>query len=215
MRLLRSIQLASAAVCLFLACPALTAPIFVSFDLSGLSATNIELEISLYDNSGTIGDSYALIDNVVLGADVDNFDDGTLGGFNNSLNPASVGVENQMLRIDEDPTFNPTIAYRDYTPATGSELSFDLELFLSEDSGSFGQDNLVFSLLDPDTLDPLVPGLTQGFGDVLSITGDGYGANEKMVSVSTSTSRVIPLPGAAILCGIGLGFAGLIRRRCF
>jgi hypothetical protein len=192
---------------ILLASSVVAAPTPVTVDISSLgSSVNVELEISLYDNSGTVGDSYVVIDNVILGTDIDDFDDGTLGGFNESMNPASVGVVSQMMRIDED-SFTPTIVYRDYFPATGSVLSFDFECFLSDVSGPFGQDELVVSLLDPDTLDPLVTGLTPGYGDILIISASGIQAHD-IVELT-----IVPVPGAAALCGLGLGIGSLIRRR--
>ena len=54
-------------------------PYHVSIDVTGL--TNLEMEFALYDNSGVIGDSWALLDNVTLGGLSVDFEGGTLGGF--------------------------------------------------------------------------------------------------------------------------------------
>jgi len=67
-------------------------PSYVTIDVSGLVGKDISLDFSLYDNSGVVGDSWAVIDNVAINGMVVDFEDGTLGGFDDSLNPDSVEV---------------------------------------------------------------------------------------------------------------------------
>lgn len=187
----------------------------VSIDVSSLVGNAIELEIDLFDNSGVIGDSWALIDNVIFGAEVADFEDATLQGFTvDSLNPLSVGVfpgslssGNWLLRIDEDLGVTPTITWRDFLPSTATTLSFDFKLISDGTVGPWGQDSLVVNLLDPFTLNPLVPGL-YGFGDVLEATASGavYSPGVEV--------ELVPVPPALLLgmIGIGTAGAGLFRR---
>lgn len=182
-----------------------------SVQLAGLAGQDVELVVSLYDNSGVIGDSWALIDNVMLGPARDDFEDGGLGGFDGSLNPASVAVVSgsldetgsYVMQMSEDPVFTPTIAYRDYISPDGAVLSFDFEMVASDTVGFWGADALVVSLLDPQTLEPLVPGLT-GFGDILAVDFQGM----QYVSGVTVTSPV-PVPGSLLLTMLGVGFLRL------
>ena len=203
-----------ASFCLFLLAvpPTFAIHYNVSIDVSSLLGSGLELEIDLYDNSGTIGDSWALIDNVMLGAVVEDFEFGDIGGFDDSLNPASVdavlgslyGGGNYVMRIDEDPTFNPTITWRDFAGSSAAILGFSFQFF--GDAG--GQDELVFSILDPVSLDPLLPGLTPGFGDVLAVQSDG------MDHIGAVTVAVIPEPVTMFGICMGIaGMAGYIHRR--
>jgi hypothetical protein len=186
----------------------------VAIDLSGLGGRDLQLQAALYDNSGVIGDSWARLDNVALGSAIDNFEGGTLGGLNASLNPSSVaavpgslnGTGNYLLRIDEDPSVTPTYVFRDYLSPNGSTLTFDFEMTASATSGPWGRDQLVFSLLDPRTLDPLVGGLT-GFGDVLAVDAVGLQYS------SAVSAAVVPVPAAVLLGVLGLSLAGWRLRR--
>lgn len=190
-------------------------PSRVSIDVSSLAGSAIELEIDLYDNSGVIGDSWALIDNVTLepAIEIIDFETGTLEGFEDWLNPVSVGVVSgnliggsYVLQIDEDPGVTPTITYRDFLPSAATTLSFYFEMTASNTQGPWGLDALVFSILDPVTLDPLLPSLTPGFGDVLEVTASGV-----MYSPGV-TVTVIPVPGALLLGMIGIGTMDIFRR---
>lgn len=185
----------------------------VSIDVSSLSGSDIELEIDLFDNSGVIGDSWALIDNVIFGVEVADFEDATLQGFDDSLNPLSVGVVpgslsggNWLLRIDEDPVFTPTITYRDFLPSTATTLSFDFQMTSTGTVGPWGQDALIVSILDPVTLDPLLPSLTPGFGDVLEVTASGA------VYSPAVEVELVPVPPALLLGMIGIGTVGILQR---
>jgi hypothetical protein len=191
-------------------------PSRVSIDISSLAGSAIELEIDLYDNSGFIGDSWALIDNVTLepAIEIIDFETGTLEGFADWLNPVSVGVVSgdliggsYVLQIDEDPGVTPTITYRDFLPSTATTLSFYFEMTASNTSGPWGLDALVFSILDPVTLSPFpsLPGL-YGFGDVLEVTASGVKYSPGV------TVTVIPVPGALLLGMIGIGTMDIFRR---
>lgn len=170
-----------------------------------LIEADVKLGVSLYDNSGGIGDSWAVIDNVRLGSAKDDFEGAGLGGFNSSLNPGSVsqvagsldGTGNYVMRISEDPAVTPTIVYRDYPSRDGNVLAFGFELFASDARGFWGPDTLVFSLLNPQTLNPLVPGLT-GRGDILAISSQEI-RHIDAVEVATA----IPVPGSLLLTLLG------------
>ncbi len=206
----------SSVVLLALCLPsAATAAYHVSLDLSDLGGSSFQLQVALYDNSGVIGDSLVRIDNVANGATRDDFEAGILGGFNSSLNPAGVsltagtldGTGNYIMRIDEDPAVNPTIVYRDYLTPDGPALSFDFEMVASGTAGFWGEDELVFSLLDPATQDPLVSSLT-GLGDVLAVRASGM----EYVPAITVTTTLIPAPTALLLGLIGAAGVAVWRR---
>jgi hypothetical protein len=187
----------------------------VSLDLPSLgvdpSVTDLELEIQLYDNNWSLGDSWANIDNVVLSPETIDFEGlplGDLGGFDDSLSTSGSvsvlespsGSGNHVMQILEDPWFLSTLVYRDFYGFTGSVLSFDVEAELAPSDGFWPGDELVFSLLDPSTLDPLVAGFTPGFADVAVVTADGL--------------SVVPAPGACLLAILGFGSAGYgLRKR--
>jgi hypothetical protein len=181
----------------------------VSIDLAGLGGSDFRLRVDLYDNSGTIGDSSARLDNAALGSAIDNFDDGTLGAFIDGLNPDSVaatpgsltGAGGYVLQIDEDLWATPTIVFRDYAGPDGSVLTFDLEMTASDTVGSWGLDQLVVSLVGSDWA-PLVDGLT-GLGDVLALDAGG-------IQLSSEASAVlVPAPTAVLLGLLGFGAGGL------
>lgn len=203
-------------LCLLCASVASAVPSRVSIDLSSLGGSSFTFGIALYDNSSTVGDSWALIDNVQIGTTVDDFEDGALGDFDDSWNPDSVAVVpgflidagNFVLRIDEDPVFTPTIVLRTYSPPYGSVLSFEFSIVSSTAEGAWGMDEVVFSILDPETLAPLLEGLT-GFGDVLAVNAHAVGYAD-MVTVDPGV--IIPAPGALVLSLIGVGFIRIQRR---
>lgn len=194
----------------------------VSIDVYSLSGSDFELEIDLFDNSGIKNDSWALIDNVHIKDASSNilemidFEDSTLQGFEDWLNPDSVDVVpgtwwsgNYMMRIDEDPVFSYTIAYRDFLSSPATTLSFDFQLISDGTEGLWGQDTLVFSILDPLTPDldpfPSLPGL-YGVGDVLEATASGavYSPGVEV--------ELVPVPPALLLGIIGIGSVGIFRK---
>lgn len=196
------------------------APSHVSIDLSGLTGpTDVELVFEFFDNSGTIGDSWVHIDNVTLGGIVDaNFEGGTFAGFDDTFNtpgtvvnvPGSLdGTGSKVMEINEDPVFFNTFVFKDFWGTSATSLAFDFQ-FLSPTptAGFFGYDEFVVSLLDANTFDPLLTGLTPGLGDILSVDASGSMASAAGVSVTA-----IPAPGAAVLTAIGLGCMGAVRRR--
>ena len=91
----------------------------VELDLSSLGidltvVSDLELEIQLYDNNWSLGDSWANIDNVVLSPETIDFESlppGDLGGFDDSLNTlgsvsvleSPSGSSNHVMQILEDP----------------------------------------------------------------------------------------------------------------
>lgn len=196
----------------------------VEIDLSALSGpTDLELVFELYDNSGALGDTYVLIDNVAFdGVIVADFESGTLDGFDDSLSsPGSVGVVggslsgagSNVMQIKEDPVFVNTLVFRDTLATTASTLAFDFALWApSPTAGLFGYDEFVVSLVDASSLNSLITGLTPGLGDVLSIGADGTISNVTEVQV-TQGPNPIPTPSATLLGLFGLGFLAAARRR--
>jgi len=185
----------------------------VSLDLPGLgvpdSVQDLELEIALYNDNNVAGDSWARIDNVVLGSSVEDFTDSApfgAPGFETWLNPdnvtrVDVGGDGAMLIDDTggDPPW-PVVTYKDYYGRDGDILSLDIVVDLGPLSGFWGGDRLVLSLYDPwdPWLAPLVPGFS-GLGDVAIISSDGL--------------SVVPTPGACLLALLGFGSAGLKLRK--
>ncbi len=186
-------------------------------DVSSLVGKPIELEVQLNDNNGTIGDSWARIDNVVLGATREDFEAGTVGGFNVSLNPTAVsvipgalnGTGDYVLQMNEDPAVTPTILFRDFSGSSATILTFDMSFTGSSTSGFLGLDNVIVRLLDPLSLSPLLSGVTPGFGDLLAVDSSGV---RSAGGVSIGPVQPVPAPGAVILGIIGSGSIGLIRR---
>jgi hypothetical protein len=196
-------------------------PLRVSIDMSGISG-NMELEVDLFDLSGTIGDTHVLLDNVRLfnGGTIAsaNFEDGTLQGFDASLNPGSVhvvsgnldGTGSNLLRIDEDPIVTPTITWRDFVNPGATTLNFDFLFESTGTPGPLGPDELVVSLLNPDTLSPLVPGLN-GLGDVVRY--NAVGGVRMANGVTGAEISPVPAPGAAMLGATGLVCLAASRRK--
>jgi len=182
-------------------------PSYVTIDVSGLVGKDISLDFSLYDNSGVVGDSWAVIDNVAINGMVVDFEDGTLRGFDDSLNPDSVevvpgtiwGAGSKVMRIDEDLLVTPTVTYRDYLSSGATSLSFELEMTTSETVGPWGLDELVVSIYNYTDAIWAIP-------DALVVNADGA-----FTSAETSIT-IIPAPGAAVLAMIGIGCVGLVRR---
>ncbi len=182
--------------------------------MSPFAGSDFELELDLFDNSGVVGDSWAFIDNVFIKdpsgvIELIDFEDGTLQGFDDSLNPDSVDVVagtwwsgNWMMRIDEDPFVTPTITWKDFLPSSATILHMEFEFISDGAVGPLGQDALVASLLDPVTLDPLIWGLT-GWGDFLETTASGN-------SVSAEVTGIEPIPEPTTIVLIGCGLLGLL-----
>jgi hypothetical protein len=187
----------------------------VSIDLSGLGGSDVELLAALYDNSGTAGDSWALMDNVVLGSASDDFESG-LGGFNAGYNPGSVntvggnlnGDGNYVMRIDEASDLIGTFVYQDYFSPSGSTLVFDLGVAPSDTAGFRYKDEFVISILNPETGYGLFEGVTgHGWGDILVINADGAQYTDVV------TLSPVPLPAAVLLGLLGFGTAALGLKR--
>ncbi len=204
---------------LLLVSPAWADVAHVSIDISSLAMQDIEMEFALYDNSGTVGDSWAFIDNIMLGGSlVAGFEAGALAPVNGSLNAASVNVVPGsiggsgafVMRMDEDPAVTPTFAILDLSGSAATTLEFDLDFTGSATPGFFGLDQFVLSLLNPDSLDPLLPGLTPGFGDLFTADANGFQTGAG-VTVSSGVTPV-PAPGALVLATLGLGCIRFARR---
>jgi hypothetical protein len=185
-----------------------------TIDLSSLGGRGFLLEAALYSASYDPDGSWVMMDNVVCGSATDTFGDEDLGGFDDYLNPDSVkGVwdgdatsGSYVLKIAEDEWFSPTIVLRTYA-SSGPALSFNLEMRPSQTTGTF-DDEFVLSILDPDTLDPLVWGLMSDYywpGDVLVANAGG-------VAVDYDPT-VVPAPAALLLGLLGFAAGGLGLRR--
>ena len=180
-----------------------------TIDLSSLADSDFELEIALYDYSGFIGDSYVLIDNVVFGTVVEDFESG-IGGFDGDPS-SSVKVVDGKLRMDEFDPIWPTLAWRDYTgSSTVSTLSFDFEMYASSAEGFFGwYDEFVVSILDADLYaHPLLPyslPFPYQEGEVMAVSSAGIS--------HTDFVTVVPVPGAVLLSCIGMGMSAMRLRR--
>jgi len=186
----------------------------VTIDVSGISS-DLELEFDLFDNAGAAGDTYVLVDNLKLAnsgvIELVDFEDFTLQGFDTSLNPDSVGVVSgslngtgsYLLRIDD--LYSPTITWRDFINPGAMSLSFDFFFQSAGETGFWGPDELVVSLLDT-AANPLVAGLT-GSGDILR-----YNAIDGIDYSSEVSAILIPAPGALLLGLIGMGTLGLWRK---
>ena len=187
-------------------------PFSVTVDISSLTGADIELEFDLFDNDGTLGNSHVLIDNVsiqdssgtILGPGRLDFEDGTLQGFDDSLNPGSISnvvgafpgdLGSRQLRIDED-AFFPVISFRDFPGSSATRLRFDFEFFTATGSS----DSFVASLLDPITLDPLLPEGVLGPGDAAFLEATRAGNS----LAPGATASPIPEPGSLMLLSIGI-----------
>jgi hypothetical protein len=197
------------------ALPASGTPLHVSIDVSSLGlGSDLELEFALYDNSGVVGDSWALVDNVSLGGDRVDFEDGLTGGFDDGLNPDTVevvagsldGAGLMVMRIDEDASVTPTLTFRVFTNSSATSLEFDFEFSTGDVAGVFGLDQFVVSLLDPATGDALLPALSEGLGDVLAVDFDGLAHTPEVTVI------VIPEPGALFVFVVIVGGTRLARR---
>ncbi|MBI1924865.1 PEP-CTERM sorting domain-containing protein, partial [Candidatus Poribacteria bacterium] len=189
-----------------------------------LTALNTELELDLFATDGILGNSYVLIDNVwvqdssgtLLGPGRLDFEDGTLQGFDDSLNtPGSVlnvagafpgDPGTRQLRLDEDVAFFPTLVFRDFLGSSATQLRFDFEFFTSTGS----PDSFVASLLDPITLNPLLPVGARGPGDAAFLEATRSGN----LLAPGVTATPIPEPSTLTLFIIGvLGMLGYGWRR--
>ncbi len=169
-------------------------PTHVTIDISSIISQDLQLEFGLFDNSDRLGDSWVLIDNVRLGGTLEvDFETGTLQGFDASLNPDSVTVVNASidgtgclaLRMDEDLSTFVTFTWRDFAGSSAETLEFDVQMQASTETGLFGLDEFVTNVLDPATLNPLLPQLP--VGGILAISsGDLVHTTE----VSVEATRV-------------------------
>lgn len=211
--MLRAIGLLS-----LLACTPVWAGLYqhVEIDLSALVGRDVVLDFSLYDNNGTVGDSWALVDNVRLD-DTDDFEDpdhaldswysidpgdpvdaevtrvvGTLTGMGNGLMKISEGIP------------NPVIAARDFPTITNSTLSFDVRTNMSSVAGSSGLDEFVVTVYDwtgdgEENYDDIF--------DAVVVNAGGF------TTAPEATVSVVPAPAALLLGLVGFGAGGIGLRR--
>ena len=183
-------------------------PYIVTVDLSSFTSTpdDVQLVFDLWDNSGALGDSRVLIDNVVFSPATDDFSAG-LGGFVD-IGGGGVSVVSQQMQLAEDFGAYPTSAAQKYIAAASKTLQFQFDWFSTGASGAFGPDEFVVSLVDP-TFIPLTPGL-DGLGGILSVSGASGDLTIETMSYVDLT--VVPVPGAMLLGGLGMASVVLIRR---
>ena len=197
--------LVSLAAFLFLPTLSLAAPTHVEIDISSLVGTPISLDLQLWDNSGVVGDSWVLIDNVVLasGTPID-FEGGNLGGFvvdpTVGIVPGSIdGTGSSVLRMDEDMWLWPVLAYRDYAGSAATTLSFDFDMTASDTVGAWGLDEFQVNVLD----------MSYSGADIwgaVIVNADG------IVTSAETTFSIIPAPGALLLGMIGVGTTAIFPR---
>jgi hypothetical protein len=180
-------------------------PTHVQIQISSLVGKPISLDFQLWDNSGVVGDSWVLIDNVVLGSGTPiDFEGGDLDGFvvdpTVNIVPGSIdGTGALVLRMNEDPSLWPVIVYRDYAGSDATTLSFDFDMTASDTVGAWGLDEFQMNVLDMNL---------SGRDIWWAVTANADG----IVTSQETTATVIPAPGALVLGLIGFGTAGLWRR---
>ncbi len=138
------------------------------------------------------------------------FEDGTLGGFDDSLNPGSVdvvsgnlfGAGSKLMRIDEDLGGTPTVTYKSYGSSIATTLTFELGMTTSETVGTWGLDTLAVDVRNPNSG-------TYYIMDALVVNAAGAVTSPE---TTISGAAVIPAPGASLLAMIGVGFIGCTRQ---
>jgi len=192
---------------------ALAVPTHVEIGITSLVDKDISLEFHLYDNSGVAGDSWVVIDNVVLGDGTPIGFEGGPGGFVVdplfvTIVPGSIdGTGISVLKMDEDPSLEPlwpVMAYKEYGASLATTLSFDFDMTASDTEG---------------TGEPPMPRLDEFQVHVFDMSGSGGDIMwalivnaDGIVTSAETTATIIPAPGALLLALIGTGAVGLWRR---
>jgi len=170
-------------------------------DVSDLGVTEIELEVALYNNSGLVGDSWAFVDDIAISSPQGDLSDqpafSTAAAVAGSLENVGVGA----TQINEQQDVNPTMLRWQYPVAAGDMLTFEFGMQASETAGSWGLDELVFSLLDPSTGAPLGTGLTEGMADVLAVTAEGVRHTNRVAVIPEPATLLFALFGIPLLRG--------------
>ena len=185
------------------------APMHIRMDLTNHITTEFELEISLINDNAVDGESYIIFDNFVYGDQNENFESGSLGNFFDLNTPGTISLENGsinhhgnfVMQMSEDPTFDTSIVFSDYTKENNAILSFDLNYFFDDKAN----DQLVFKLLNPYNLDPLINGIN-GNGEVLII-------DNNITTSVTGFTYTCPIPEPTSIAIIFLGGTKLLANR--
>lgn len=169
----------------------------VEMNLSSMAGHDIELDFSLYNDGGELGDSQCLISNIQLGSmTFDLASEEPLWVVDDGVNLTADSGGRMLVQITDTYDWYPVMATRDFSGIeSGLTLAFDVEVNVSE------MDEFYVNIWDwtvwGETMFP-------------ALAIDGAGTVETSPGVSAS---VVPTPAAMILGIVGLSHAGYLCRK--